>query len=157
MRTLRVALVALVATTACASVPLKVQATRSLQASETALAAAQDLERALCFNSPTTERGSHCTNPAALSVKLTDEVHVKFAQGFSNAFKVQDKAALEVEHWQMGQPQPPSFALYYADAKELLGLAQALATVDSRTAQLLAHAQAAVDAAGAVAAALGVK
>ena len=79
-------LIVLVVSLSCASVPLKVQATRGLQTSEAALGAAQDFERALCFVQPQTERGNHCTNPVAATVKLTDDLHVQFAKQFSAAF-----------------------------------------------------------------------
>lgn len=150
-------LIALVLVSACASAPPKQIAAQSLQVSETALAAAQDIERSICFVNPDTERGNHCTNPAAAAVQLTDAVHIKFAQGFSKAFAVQITAALEVQTWKPGQAPPTNFTTYSTAAQDVLGLAQALTASNLKVSDLLAKAQAAVQAAKQIAQSMGVQ
>jgi len=154
----RVWIILAILLTSCASVPLKVQATRSLQISESALANAQDFERSLCFMNPAAERGNHCTNPAAASVKLTDDLHVKFAKTFGEAFDVQLKAASEVQGWTPGG-ETPGFYAYLLHTQEVLTLAHDLVPDNTNVGQvnvgqLLAKAKAALDAASAVATAL---
>jgi hypothetical protein len=139
---------------ACASLPLKQQAVQSLQGSETALEAAHNIERSLCFNLPATETGNHCTNPLAATVKLTDAQHQKLAQYFSNAFDVEIKAATALKAWKAGQPIPTDVAGYQTDLTAILTLAK---TLDPGASTLVAKSQDAVDKAAAVAKSLGIK
>ncbi len=139
---------------ACASLPVKQTAVVSLQASEAALADAQTIERAYCFNSPATEAGTHCTNPQAATLHLTDDLHVKMAQGFSFAFGLEIKAATALQAWQAGQPAPTDLAGYQADISAILATAQVL---DPGASPLVAKIQTSVNSAAAVASALGVK
>ncbi len=143
--------------TACASAPPKQVAAQSLQVSETALAAAQDIERSLCFVNPATEKGNHCTSPVAATVHLTDALHVKFAENFEKAFDIQFKAAVQVQTWTPGQAPPASFSTYNAAVQQVLDLALTIAPANSKAIDLIAKAKAASDAAGSVATALGVK
>jgi hypothetical protein len=141
---------------ACASLPLKQKAVTSLQASEVALEAAHDLERGLCFISPATESGGHCTSPVAASVGLTDERHQQLAALFAKAFEVEIKAATVLQAWQSGDPAPASIAEYQADITAILNVArQLLASTNAQ--HVIDKAQQAVDAAAVVAAVLGVK
>ena len=140
--------------TGCASLPLKQQAVTGLQASELALESAHDLERSLCFNSPATESGGHCTNPMAAALKLTDAAHQKIASAFSDAFAVEIKAATALKVWQAGQPAPTDVTTYQADVTAVLGLVQQL---DTKAAGVISQTQQAVDSLAATLKALGVK
>ena len=142
--------------TACASTGLTVKqaATIGLQSSETALEATQGLERSLCFVNPATESGTHCTNPIAATVHLTDAVHGKFAGFFVSAYTDELKATAALLAWQAGQPAPASVADYQSDIQQILALAQQL---DPSAAPLIVKAQAVVTAAAGVATAVGLK
>lgn len=140
--------------TACASLPLKQKAVIGLQASETALEGAHDIERSLCFVSPSTEQGGHCTNPQAATVKLSDATHQKLAGLFSQAFAAEIKAALILKAWKAGDPAPSDVMSYDADIQLILTTAKAL---DPSAVSLIAQIQAAVDSSAAVLVALGVK
>jgi hypothetical protein len=139
---------------ACSSLPLKQQAVTGLQASELALESAQNTERAICFVTPATEKGTHCTNPLAAQLKLTDAVHVAIANGFVIAFDAEIKAATALKAWQAGQPAPTDVISYQTDISGILTLTQTLAPGASN---LVAQAQSAVDQAAATLKALGVK
>lgn len=150
----RYILVLCVLLSACASLPVKQQAVVSLQASETALVGAHDIERSLCFVSPSTESGGHCTNPQAAAVKLTDATHQKLAGIFAKAFAGEIQAAIALKGWQAGAPPPTDLAGYQFDIQQALATAKLL---DPAAAALIAQIQSAVDSAAAVALALGVK
>ncbi len=147
---------------ACGSVGISVKqkAVLSLQTSETALEAAHDLERALCFNSPATEAGDVCTNPVAATVGLNKTinsgktVHVLLAMEFVGAFKDEVTAATILQTWKAGDPVPTTVTGYQTDITTILQLAQGLAPGASA---FLAKVQTAVDAGATVAAAVGVK
>ena len=153
----RLILVVLLASAvACASLPAKQQAVGSLQASETALESAHDIERALCFNVPATEKGTHCTNPVATTIGLTDAKHQQMAVVFSDAFTVVITAGNALKLWQAGQPVPTSVLQYQADVNQILALAGAL-NVPAGAANYLAQAQSAVNLCALVLTSLGVK
>jgi hypothetical protein len=144
----------LVLVSACASLPLKQQAVVSLQASETALEGAHDIERSLCFVSPSTEQGGHCTNPQAATVKLTDATHQKLAGIFAQAFAAEIKGAMALQALQAGQPAPADVASYQADIQAILVEAK---TLDPAASSFIGQIQSAVDSGAAVLVALGVK
>jgi hypothetical protein len=146
--------VVMVVFSACASLPVKQQAVQGLQASEAALESAHDIERSMCFNTPATETGGHCTNPLAASIKLTDAQHQKLAQYFSDAFAVEIKAAIALKAWQAGQAAPTDIAGYQTDITAILALVQ---TLDPGAAPLVAQAQLAVNSAASTMALVGVK
>lgn len=147
-------IIALVVSSACASLPLKQKAVVGLQASETALEGAHDLERSLCFVSPSTESGGHCTNPQAATVKLTDATHQKLASVFAQAFAAEIKGATALKAWQAGAPAPADVASYQADIQQILVTAK---TLDPAANALITQIQSAVDAGAAVLVSLGVK
>lgn len=146
------ALAALVA--ACASIPLKQRAVSVVQASETTLEAAHDLERSLCFVAPATERGNHCTNQAAATVHLTDAAHVALASAFEVAFTAQDKAFTALEAWHSGDPAPASVKDYQADLTAILALVKQLAP---GAGSLVGKVQSAVDEGASILSIVGVK
>lgn len=141
---------------ACASTGLSLKQTTvaSLNASVTALTSAQTIERALCFNSPATEAGTHCTNPNAAVVHLSDETHVQMAKFFDAAFGAAIKAQLALQLWTAGAPPPSTVADYMSDVN---GILSAVKLLDPSAANLVSQAQAAVTSGAAVAAAVGVK
>ncbi len=148
-------LLALVFVGACASLPpAKDVAIVGLQASEVALGAAQDNERALCFVSPQIESGPHCTNPIAAGAGLTDARHQSARDGFIAAFGVQKRAATALQLWQPGQPAPSDVASYQAALTQILNIAKVL---DPNGQAFLDKAQSAVDEAAKAATAVGVK
>ncbi len=151
---LHVLFLSVAVTVACASLPLKENAVKGLQASELALESAQTIERGLCFIAPTTESGGHCSNAMAATVGLTDARHQALASAFSAAFGVEIKAATALKAWKAGDPAPSDVATYRADAQGILLLVQTLAP---GSADLVSKAQLAVNEATAVATALGVK
>ena len=138
----------------CASLPLKQQAVVSLQASETALEAAHDLERGFCFVTPATEAGGHCTNPLAATLHLTDATHQRLADLFSRAFALEIKAAIALKAWRAGEPAPTDVAGYQKDISDILAVVKTLAP---GAAPIVAKAQAAVDEAAKVATLLGAR
>lgn len=138
----------------CASLPAKQKAVVSLQASETALEGAHNLERSLCFVTPATEAGGHCTNPQAASVKLTDATHQKLATFFAQAFAVEIKAAVALKAWQAGAPAPSDVTTYRATIQQILDTAK---TLDPGAASFIQQVQASVDATAAVLTSLGVQ
>lgn len=150
----RLILVLALTFTACASLPVKQKAVIGLQASETALEGAHNIERSLCFVTPSTESGGHCTNPQAAAVKLSDATHQKLATIFAKAFAIEIKAAIALQAWQAGQPVPTDVAGYQAAIQDALVTAKQL---DPAASALITQIQSAVDSAAAVALALGVK
>jgi hypothetical protein len=152
----RLSIFLLLCTAACASSGLSFKQTTvaSLNASVTALTSAQTIERSLCFNNPAVEAGTHCTNPAAAQLQLTDAVHVKMAAFFDDAFGVVDKASLAIPLWTAGQPAPTTVLQYMTDVNALLA---AVKTLDPAAAPLVGQIQTAVTAGAAVASAVGVK
>ena len=150
-------ILALMFTSACASsgaLTVKQTTVQALQASNTALTAAQTLERSFCFNNPATEAGTHCTNPIAAQLKLTDAVHVKMATFFADAFGAEVAGIPALQAWQAGSPTPTTVAQYLTDINAILGAVQ---TLDPAASPLLSQVQLAVTAAAPVAAALGLK
>ena len=147
-------LLVLALSSACVSLPLKQKAVISLQASETALEGAHDLERSLCFVSPATESGGHCTNPQAAVVKLTDATHQKLASIFAQAFAAEIKGATALKAWQAGTPAPSDVMSYQKDIQAILDTAKKL---DPAANNFIAQIQSAVDAGAAVLVSLGVK
>lgn len=97
----------------------------SLQASETALETSHDMERALCFTSPSTESGGHCTNPLAATAHLTDDKHQKLADFYVTAFSKEIAAAGELKTWTSG-PVPATLAGYRGVLDNILNLAQTI-------------------------------
>ena len=136
----------------CASLTVKQRAVSALQASETALEAAHDFERALCFNNPTAEQGGHCTNLIAATVGLTDARHQGAATLFAQAFSLEIKAATTMKTWQTNGTVPPTLITYQQELTNLLTLAQQL---DPQASQFLGYVQAAVNSAAAIAALVG--
>ena len=150
-----VLVLALVASAACASISVKQKAVVGLQASETALESAHDIERSLCFVNPATESGGHCTNPLAASFKLTDASHQKAASLFSKAFAGQIKIGVALQAWRAGDPAPSGVAEYQRDVTDILAVAQTL--IGEKAAPFIAKAQTAVDEAARIAVIVGVK
>jgi hypothetical protein len=152
----RLSIFLLLCTAACASSGLSFKQTTvtSLNASVTALTSAQTIERSLCFNNPATEAGTHCTNPAAALVKLTDASHVAMAKFFDDAFGAAQKAQLALQLWTAGQPPPSTVSQYLTDAN---GILAAVKVLDPSAANLVTQAQAAVTSGAAVASAVGAK
>jgi hypothetical protein len=152
----RLSIFLLLCTAACASSGLSFKQTTvaSLNASVTALTSAQTIERSICFNNPAVEAGTHCTNPAALAVKLTDAMHVSMAKFFDEAFGYAQKAQLALQLWTAGAPPPSTVAQYMADAN---GILSAVKLLDPSAANLVTQAQAAVTSGAAVATAVGAK
>jgi hypothetical protein len=122
---------------------LKQQAVIGVQASETALEAAHDIERSLCFVNPTTEQGGHCTNAIAATVGLTDAKHQQLATLFAKAFATEIKASIALQAWNSGQPAPTNLVEYKADVDAVLNLARQLVTGQAQS--FIDKAQAAVD------------
>src|ERR1017187_1709141 len=117
----------IVTSMACASLPVaKDTAIVSLQASNVALAAAADAERALCFVNPQTESGPHCTNPLAATAGLTDARHASATDFLIAGFKDQKIAAGALSIWQPGQVVPTDIITYQTDVTNVLNIAKAL-------------------------------
>ncbi len=139
----------------CASLPpAKDIAITTLQGSEISLGAAQDAERALCFNHPNAESGPHCTNPVAAQVGLTDARHQAARDFAIAAFSKQKLAATALQLWQPGTAPPQDLVDYQTAIKNLLDIARVL---DPGAKTFLDQAQAAVDNAAKAASAVGVK
>jgi hypothetical protein len=132
---------------ACASLPVKQRAVLSLQASESALASAQDFERALCFNLPAVESGEQCTNPLAVSVGITDERHQNIAELFDQAYGIEKRADSALRAWTTGTAAPPTLATYVMELNQLLQIAKVL---DPGAAMFLNYVQTAIDSAQAI-------
>ena len=139
----------------CASLPLKQKAVVGLAASETALEAAHDAERALC--SPTADQAkaiTHCDGAQAATLQLTDARHVAIAKVFSQAFSTEVRAAEALKVWRAGEPAPAGVAEYQKDLTDLLALvAQTIPTSKDVVSQI----QQALDEAVKTALLLGVK
>lgn len=148
-------LILCLALSACASLPLKQKAVIGLQASETALEGAHDIERSLCFVSPSTEQGGHCTNPQAAAVRLSDATHQHLATLFSAAFAAEIKGAVALKGWQAGAPAPTDVLGYQQDIQAALALAKS--ELGANAQPFIDKIQQAVDSAAAVLVALGVK
>jgi hypothetical protein len=148
-------LVALVLAVSCASLPLKQKAVVSLAASETALEAAHDTERALC--APTADQTkaiTHCDGAQAATLQLTDARHVAIAAVFSKAFDTEIKAAEALKVWRAGEPAPVGVAAYQKDLADLLAL---VAQTIPKSKDVVSKIQLALDQAAATALLLGVK
>lgn len=145
------ALVAFVFTIGCASLPVKQRAVASLAASETALEAAHDAERALC--SPTAAPNAvirHCDGAAG----LPDAAHQKAAVLFSKAFATEVTAATALKVWRAGDPVPSTVAEYQRDLSDLLAI---IAATVPKSQSIVAKIQTAVDEAAKIAVIVGVK
>lgn len=163
-------------TVACATfgTSIKQTTTLSLQTSETLLAGAQTIERALCFNNPATatnlsgESGPVCTNSIGIAAglnalrsnpnKTTEQitVHQLIAFYFNQAAGYVKLAALALPAWTSGDPAPTSVAGYQADIVAILAEAQKLIPTPG-VANFVSQATQAVNAGAAVATAVGVK
>lgn len=133
-----IAIGAVVGLAACASVPVKEKATLTLQASEVALANAQDAERSLCDASATAAVAvTHCTNPAAAAVGLTDAKHQEAARAFAKAFTAQAQSATALLAWRAGEPAPMTLTEYASDARDVLAVVRTL-TGNNATAKTIA-------------------
>ena len=141
---------------ACASAPISTKQTvvNSFQATTNFLASAQTLERSYCFNSPATESGTHCTNPLAAQIKLTDALHVRMATFFNDAFTIAIAAGPALIAWQPGSPTPTTVTQYLADVTTLLSTVQ---TLDPAAAPLVSQLQSAANTGATIATSLGVK
>jgi len=128
---------ALVVSTACASLPAKQRAVVSLQASELALEAAHDAERAAFL--------SHVPG-------LTVSVHQRIAGAFVVAFDAQITAATALKAWRAGEPAPVSVAEYRHDLTDIMTL---VSQVLPSTHATVTHAQQAIEEATKVAALIG--
>ena len=146
----------LVTVSACASTGLSVKQTTvtTFQATNVLLTNAQTRERQYCFVTPTTESGTHCTNPLAPQIKLTDAVHVRLATFFNDAFGIEVSAGPALIAWQAGSPVPLSVSQYLSDITTLLSTVQ---TLDPAAAPLVSQLQQAANSGAAIATALGVK
>jgi hypothetical protein len=149
-------ILALMSSSACASTGLAAKQTtvNSFQAANDFLATAQTLERSYCFNNPTTESGTHCTNPIAVQLKLTDAIHVRMATFFDQAFGLFITAGPALQAWQAGNPAPSSVTQYLADITALLAAVQSL---DPGAAPLVSQLQSAANSGAQIALTLGVK
>jgi hypothetical protein len=148
-------LVAFVLAAACASLPLKQKAVVSLAASEAALEAGHDAERALC--SPTSDQTkaiTHCDGPQAATLQLTDARHAEIAKVFSKAFDTEVRAAEALKVWRAGEPAPAGVAAYQKDLTDLLAL---VAQTIPRSKDVVSKIQQALDEAAKTALLLGVK
>jgi hypothetical protein len=126
---LALVLVLLGGLTACASVPVKQKATQTLTTAETLLGQAQDTERALCsLTQNPAEPITHCDNPVANLVGLTDATHQQIARAFFVAFNDQSKAATALLAWQAGQPVPTSLTQLVADVTATLSVVKSLSS-----------------------------
>lgn len=154
MKSLRfVVLAALVS--ACASLPVKQKAVVSLQASEMALEASHDAERALCSpNADKTKPIQHCDGSIALKIGLTDAKHKEIAGLYVTAFDAQLKAATALKAWRAGDPYPTTVAEYQHGASDILIL---VAQVFPKSQATVTKAQQAVNEAAKIAALLGGK
>jgi len=121
----------LIISSACATTGLKLkqQAVLSLQVSETSLEGAQDIERNLCFNNPSSESGPICTNPIASTIGLTRVIsgqevslHVLISRTFSKAFSAQVLAGTALLAWRSSDPYPTAVNDYLKIISELLTL-----------------------------------
>lgn len=125
--------------TACASLPAKQRAVVGLQASETALEAAHDAERALC--APTADQTkaiTHCDGPQAASLRLTDARHHDLADLFSRAFAAEQVAAKALLAWKAGDPVPTDIAGYQAIVNEIV---QTVVTLLPQATAVISHAK----------------
>jgi hypothetical protein len=108
----------------CASTPVKQQAVVSLAASEQALEAAHDMERALC--NPTADKTKPVTECVANAIGLTTAIHQQVAVVFSKAFSTEILAANALRAWKSGEPAPASLADYQRDLLEIVAVIRRL-------------------------------
>lgn len=137
-------------TLACASVPVKQKAVVTLQANETALGQAQDIERRLCDPAKAALAPpvaiTACTGPTATAIGLTDARHQQFARALSTAFDLQIKAAAALQAWKSGEPPPATLLELKADIDATLLVVRQLTTGANENVQiLLGKIQAALD------------
>jgi hypothetical protein len=150
----RVLVVALVVTAACASLPAKQRAVVGLQASETALEAAHDAERALCAPSANQSQPIvQCDGAQAAAIGLTDARHQQLARVFATAFASEAHAATALKAWQAGDPAPVTVADYHKDVTAVLAL---VANLIPSAQSVVTKVQTAVDEAAAIAKLVGV-
>lgn len=103
--------VALIGALACASVPLKQRLTLGVQTAHTAVAGAQDIERALY----TTQ-----------AVVVTRETHARFAAFFVRYFSAEQKVATGLLAWRAGDPAPSDLADALQVLRETVAVAETL-------------------------------
>lgn len=109
------------ASSACASLPLKERATVSLNASEIALEGSHNAERRFCSpNADQTQTITHCDGLAASAIGLTDAKHQALARIYSRAFAAQIVAAQALLAWRAGDPAPVSLTQYQAVILEII-------------------------------------
>lgn len=138
------------ATVSCASIPVKQRAVTTLQANETALGQAQDIERRLCDPAKAAITPlvpiTACTGPTATSIGLTDARHQQFARALSTAFDLQIKAAAALQAWKAGDPAPATLLELKTDIDATLVVVRQLTTGANENVQiLLGKIQAALD------------
>jgi hypothetical protein len=145
----------------CTTTPPKQVAVEGAQSVESALDTAQDFERSVCFNNPSTrqaptvgESGRHCTNPVAATVGLTDAIHVQIETALGQAFTTQVKVADALTAWQVGQAPPGSLADLSQQIQGAVGVVQALLP-NGKGAQIIKDILAIVDAVNQIAGAVG--
>jgi len=147
----RLTVLALISVTlACASVPVKQKAVTTLQANETALGQAQDIERRLCDPAKAALTPpvaiTACTGPTAATIGLTDARHQQFARALSTAFDLQIKAGAALQSWKAGEPPPATLLELKADIDATLVVVRQLTTGANENVQiLLGKIQAALD------------
>jgi len=99
----------------------------TLEAAETALEAAHDLERSTCNAlADQTQPITTCT-PDAAALGLTTAKHQAIAKAFAKAFTVNEQAAAALKLWKPGDPAPASFVAYVAAANDIATAAATLA------------------------------
>jgi hypothetical protein len=102
--------VGLVLTAACATLPVKERAVRTLDGTERLLAQVQDTERRICndaaFQKAPAEPILVCAGPLSDATQLTTARHQRIAAALSRAFDAQIKAAVVLRAWRAGDPPP---------------------------------------------------
>jgi hypothetical protein len=132
----------LVGAAACASVPVKQRVSESHQSVRQSIVAVDDAERAIC--APAVPNTNHCTNPAAVTVGLTDAKHQAFSNDLAQAYAYDEKAGAAIIAWHAGDPVPSDVTQLLTYAQRALAEATALGDgplVDKATA-LVARVQA---------------
>lgn len=139
----------------CASLPVKQRAVNSLQASELALEAAWDAERAICSPAATpTTPLTQCDGAVAAAVGLTFAQHQAIDRQFSTAFGGIDTAQTALKAWRAGDPVPTTLLNYQTALHDVL---TAVAAILPKTAAPVTKVQQAIDEAAQIAALIGVQ
>ena len=143
----------------CASLPAKEKAVESLQATEVALGAAQDAERALC--NPTAAASAptapivDCTGGASTAIGLTNARHQQIATALVKAFDAQAKAAVALRAWKAGDPVPTTVTDISTDAAAALAVVRQLLTTNPQVTDIIAKLQAVMNAVALISGQLG--